>query len=439
MQYIREYWSRSNTYRLLLILAALYVVLRLAFQVSLYTEVLDPLAVTEGAQVSSDLQQAYVTAAQRFQAREELYPEFSRERSETYYSYSPAFALFFQPVLLLPLPSLLPLTVLIHVAAYMLLYIWWSKIFEQNNLFHIGRQWGLLLPLYLAFSAFWDGLAYASIYVVMAMLATFLFDAILHGRLGAAVFWLAIMLLIEPHWVFVLALPLLLRKYSFFLKLLAGTALAYLVAAGITIMAGGVEYGIQQYQAYFGTLMQMARDYPWRGPDQPFLGYNHSLLQTVFYFLGISAGNILLVNLLKLVLLLPLIWVGLKFLRRSGQPAGTEPAGTILALFFTLYLGASLCLDRVWEVTLGIVIFAYLLATSKQKQAHVLLWVLFGSYALLDVWRVISYLAFGESILYQGSYVLTDPFLYIPWIMLIILIFYAVLLVRLDKLSVKLP
>ncbi len=439
MQYIQEYWSRSKTYRVLLILAIIYAVLRLAIQVFLFADAMRPEAVAEGVQVSADLQQSYIASAQHFRAHEDLYIKGSLEHVEAHYLYSPAFAFFFSPILLLPLQSLLPLMLIIHMAAYILLYIWWGKIFEQSNLFHIARQWALLLPLYMVFSVFWDDLAYMNTYIIVALFATFLIEAVLYENLGWAAFWLgAVILPIKPHWAFALALPLLLGRYRFFLKLLFGAALAYLIVAGITIIAGGFHYGIQQYQDYFAFLTRLTRDYPWWGPDKPFLGYNHSIMQIVLYWLGVSAANMRLATIIKLILLLPLGWVSLKFILHPTKKAGSEIPGTALALVFALYLGAFIWLDMVWKLSLGIVIFAYLLATSEQKQTRILLWVLFGPYALLDIWRLVSYMALGDSVLYQGAYVLTDPLIYIPWIMLVLLVFYAILLLKLNKLSTKL-
>ncbi len=92
-----------------------------------------PEAVAEGVQVSADLQQSYIASAQHFQAREDLYLKGSLEHVEAHYLYSPAFAFFFAPILLLPLQILLPLMVVIHLLAYGLLYIWWGRIFEQNQ------------------------------------------------------------------------------------------------------------------------------------------------------------------------------------------------------------------------------------------------------------------------------------------------------------------
>jgi hypothetical protein len=275
-----------------------------------------------------------------------------------------------------------------------------------------------------------------NIYIITALFATFSIDAILREKLGWASFWLgAVILPIKPHWAFALALPLLLGRYRFFLKLLAGAGLAYLTVAGITLLAGGVEYGIRQYQDYFVFLSRLARDFPWWGPEKPFLGYNHSILQIVLYALGVSAANMRLATILKLVLLLPLGWISLKFLRNPIHRAGKDIPETALAIVFAFYLGAFIWLDMVWELSLGIVIFAYLLATTRQKGIRILLWILFGPYALLDVWRLASYIALGDHVLYEGAYVLTDPLIYVPWIMIVLLVFYALLLLRLNRFS----
>ncbi len=433
MKYIKEHWSRSKPYRVLLILAIIYAVLRLAIQIFLFSDAMRPEAVAEGVQVSADLQQSYIASAQHFQARQDLYLKGSLEHVEAHYLYSPAFAFFFSPLLQLPLQILLPLMLVIHILAYGLLYIWWHRIFEQNHLTEIASQWARLLPLYLVFSVFWDDVSYMNTYIIVALFATLLVDAIMQEKLGWASFWLgAVILPIKPHWAFALALPLLLGRYRFFLKLLAGAAIAYVVVAGMTILAGGMEYGIRQYQDYFGFLSRLTRDYPWWGPDKPFLGYNHSILQIVLYSLGVSLENMRLATVLKLILLLPLGWISLKFLRNPPNQPGNEIPETALALVFAFYLGAFIWLDMVWELSLGLVIFAYLLATTRQKMTRILLWTLFGPYALLDIWRLVSYMALGEGVLYEGAYVLTDPLIYVPWIMMVLLVFYAILLMKLN-------
>lgn len=438
MKYIREHWLESKTFRVLLVLAIVYAVFRLLIQIFLFSDALQPEAVAEGVQISADLQQSYIASAQRFHLHQDLYIKDSLEHVEAHYLYSPAFAFFFSPLLLLPLHILLPLMLIIHVAAYALLYVWWGKIFEQNNLGNVARQWANLLPLYLVFSAFWDDLSYMNTYILIALFATFLIDALLQERPVWAAFWLgAVILPIKPHWAFALALPLLLGRYRFFFKLLGGAALAYLIVAGITILAGGFEYGLRQYQDYFGFLGRLTRDYPWWGPDKPFLGYNHSIMQIVLYALGISTTTMRLATIMKLILLLPLGWVALKFLQNSNKLAAKQVPKTALALVFALYLGAFIWLDMVWELSLGIVIFAYVLATSEDKWSRYVVWLLFGVYALLDIWRLVSYIVLGDDVLYQGAYVLSDPFIYIPWIMMVLLVFYVMLLMKLNRFLIK--
>jgi hypothetical protein len=416
----------------------IYALLRLAIQIFLFSDALQPQAIAEGAQVSADLQESYIPAAQHFRDREDIYLQGSLEILELHFPYSPAFAFFFMPILLLPLNILVPLLVVLHIAAYWLLYIWWGRIFQKNNLPHTAKMWAWTLPLFLVFSPFWDDLAYMNIYLITALFATFLIDAILQEKLGWAIFLLgAVILPIKPHWAFAAAVPLLLGRYRFFFKLLAGSILAYLAVAGITILAGGVEYGIRQYQEYFGFLARLSRDFPWRGPDEPFLGYNHSVMQSVLYYLGVSPANMRLATILKLGLLIPLGWIALQFLRRPVNKMGSEVPSTALALAFAFYLGAFIWLDMVWELSLGLVIFAYLLATIREKRIRTLLWLLFAPYALLDIWRLVSYIAFGDNILYEGAYVLTDPLIYIPWILVILLVFYILLLRNLAAVSTE--
>ena len=230
---------------------------------------------------------------------------------------------------------------------------------------------------------------------------------------------------------------MLLGRHKFFLQLLAGSVLAYLAVAGVTILAGGMEYGIQQYQDYFAFLGRLSRDFPWREPGEPFLGYNHSVMQIVLYYLGVSPFNMQVGTIVKLILLLPLAWIGFKFLRHPIGRPGHDVPETALALAFALYLGAFIWLDTVWELSLALVVFAYLITTIQSRNIRIFLWALFAPYALLDIWRLVSYIALGDSVLYEGAYVLTDPLIYVPWIMMILLVFYVLLLRQLNRSQTK--
>src|SRR6185436_12123161 len=107
-----------------------------------------------------------------------------------------------------------------------------------------------------------------------------------------------------------------------------------------------------------------------------FLGYNHSIMQIVLYYLGVSAANMRLATIIKLLFLVPLGLISLKFLRARIDKPGYEAPETALALTFAFYLGAFIWLDMVWELSLALVIFAYLLATTGQKVTKTILWIL---------------------------------------------------------------
>ena len=434
MNRIREYWSTSKAYRVLLVASIVYVMLRLAVQLFLFYDAMQTQTTAEGAQVSVDLQLAYIPAAEHFRDREDLYLQGSLDVLEYHYNYAPSFAFFFGPLLLLPLGIQVPLHIVLRIAAYMILYIVWARIFEKYKLSALARMWAKLLPAFLVFTVFWDDLAYLNIYLIIALFATFLIEAVLDENLGWAIFWLGVVILpIKPFWGFALAVPLLLGRYKFFFQLLAGSILAYLAVAGVTILAGGMEYGIQQYQDYFAFLGRLSSDFPWRGPGDPFLGYNHSVMQIVLYYLGVSPSNMQVGTIVKLILLLPLAWIALKFLRHPIDRPGREVPETALALAFALYLGAFIWLDTVWELSLALVVFAYLITTIQSRNIRLFLWILFAPYALLDIWRLVSYIALGDSVLYEGAYVLTDPLIYVPWIMIMLLVFYALLLRQLNR------
>jgi hypothetical protein len=433
MNEIRTLWKKSKIFRALLVAALIYTFLRIAVQAVLLVDMTSASVSAPEGQVASDLQ-IYATAAHRFLAHEDMYLESSLPHPELQFLYSPAFALTFMPIWLLPMPVLIPLSALFHIAVYALMYFWWGKMFKRLQLVGASQALTKLLPVWLVFSAFWDDMAYLNIYILMALVATFFIDAVLEEKLGWAIFWLGVIILpIKPQWAFAAALPLLLGRNKFFFRLVIGAVIAYLLVAGTTILVGGVNYGFQQYSDYFAFLARLSRDYAWRGPDSPFLGYNHSIIQIIYYFFGVSPVTLKIATLVKIILLVPLGWVAVKYLTHPLNKRGDEVPHIALDFGFALYLGAFLWLDMVWELSLGIAIFTYLIGTLENKKVTTFLWVIFLPYALVDIWRLLSYLIFGDAVLYEGAYVLTDPLTYLPWIMMVLLTFYAIFIARLWK------
>jgi len=372
MDEIKMWWRTSPAGRVWLVLAVIYFLLRLAAQV--YFMLPSQSAAEVGSQMGDDLQLSYVQAARHFAAREDLYLKGSLEHVEEHYLYSPAFAFFFSP----------------------------------------------------------HDLAYMNTYIFMALFATFLIDALLKEQTGWASFWLgAVILPIKPHWAFAFLIPLLLGRWRFFARLLAGTLAAYALVTVVTLAVGGFEYGLAQYRDYLAFLVRLVRDYPWWGPDQPFLGYNHSVLQTVYYFLGISQTTFNLALALKLLLLAPLGVLSLRALLKPVKRAGHEVGEAALGLALAFYLAAFIWLDMVWELSLAMTVFVYLWAVVIAPWKKALLGLFFFPYALIDLWRLISYIIWGDAIIYNAGYVLSDPLVYLPVILLVLLVCYSLLLAHL--------
>jgi hypothetical protein len=431
MAHLRQAWSKSKSYRIALIAALVYVLLRLAIQI-IFLVVLwfMPPAGVEPA-IPDDLR-IYLDAASHFRLREDLYIKGTVERME-FYQYAPSYALAFVPFLWLPsyFTSAIFHT-LLHILAYGLLYIWWARIFRRLGLNRAGEVLTWTLPLWLLFSEFWSDLGFLNIYIFLALLATLLIDAVLNEHLGWSLLWLSIILQAKPQWAFAVVVPLLLGRYRFFFKLVALAAVTYAAITGLTILAAGPSYGWQQYVDYSRLLRSIQTgNYPWRGPDMPFLGYNHSITQIVVYLFGVTPTTLRLATGIKALLLLPLAAVSLRHILWPARLAGRDTPQLGLDWAFALYLGAFIWLDMVWELALSIAVFTYLLATSRRQGARIIVWGVFLPYALLDLWRIATVAIFGFNVVLPGFYILTDPTIYIPLVMIIILVFYALLVSRL--------
>ncbi|HQE92339.1 MAG TPA: glycosyltransferase family 87 protein [Anaerolineae bacterium] len=384
----------------------------------------------EGPVVPADLQ-IYLNAAKHLSARQDLYLHGSLARLEDHYPYAPSFALAFMPFLWLSPVGASIVHTLLHIIAYGILYSRWGRIFRRFELDHVATMLAWTLPLWLLFSSFWTDLSYLNIYIIMALFATFFIEAVLTEHLGWSLFWLSIILQIKPHWIFAIAVPLLLGRRRFFFKLLTLAAVVYIVISGVTILMVGPAYGLEQYREYVAFLERLSRDFPWRGPEKAFLGYNHSIKQIIVYWLGVSKETLQLATGIKILLLIPLGVTCLRHLLHPANSPGYEKAQLGLDFAFALYLGVFIWLDMVWELSLGIALYPYLLGTTRQRSTKTWLHVAFLPYALLDPWRVGSLVFGGMDIILPGPYVATDPAIYFPLIMVTILMLYAVLVVRL--------
>ncbi|MGC9398511.1 MAG: glycosyltransferase 87 family protein [Anaerolineae bacterium] len=441
--HLRDIWRRSHFFRVVLVLSVGYTVLRILIQVGvltfmfsggmgLKTAAFEWAPQVEGPMIPDDLR-IYLDAADRLQAKEALYIQGTVDRME-FYQYAPSFALLLIPLLKIPRQMVAILHTTFIVLAYSSFFVLWGKFFDEFRLPEVQKQLVLTLPVWLLFSSFWTDLGYLNVYIFMALLSSLALYAVMKERLWLALLWISLILQVKPQWAFALVIPLLMGRWRFFLKLLGLAVLSYFAMMGLTLLIVGPRYGWQQYVDYVQLLRGIsAGGYPWRDPSMPFLGYNHSIKQVLVYTLGATPDVLRWADAIKLLLLLPLGVLSVRYLLKPVNERATERPCLALDLAFAFYLGAFLWLDMIWELSLSIVVFPYLWKTVGHKFLKGLILAVFLPYALLDPLRIgglgLSFL--GLDTITPGPYILTDPAIYLPLILFVAVVFYGVLVIRL--------
>lgn len=433
MESLRQAWSKSKWYRFALIAAIVWFVLRLLIQVIYASGAMPELTGEDG--LPADLP-VYIGAAQKFTLGQDLYPQDLSD-STFHYPYSPPFAMLSTFLLWFPARWVALGGTLLCVVVYALLYIKWMQIFKELSLPDVVEKMAYTLPVWLIFSAFWGVVVYVNIGILVALIATLLIENILKERLGWSAALVSFLLISKVMWIFPLALPLLLGRHKFFLKLIGLAALFYAGLVGIGMLVAGPAYILAQYPQYFIHLQRIASEFPWHVRDAiPFLGYNHSIKQSLVFVLGLQPWVLQLATVIKVLILLPFALICWRLFRAKGLAASSMLQ---VGLVFSLYLGAFIWLDIVWEVLLGIAIFPFVLSILEKKWQKALVWTVFLLYALVDVIQFFSYMIGGDSVVVmQGAYVLTDPSLHFPLTMAIILLFYVIITRKLWQLLPRL-
>ena len=420
LPYLHDARSGSKTYRRLLLAVAIFAALRLLVQFGVATS----------EEFFPDDLRIYLDAARDLRDERDLYPPLPLEHME-FYQYPPAFALVMEPWLWMPDVAVALIHTALHAVIYLLLYLSWDRIFRQLGMERGRELLAWTLPVWLIFAGFWADMNYLNVYILTALLATLLVEAILHERMGQSLLWLSIILQIKPQWAFAALIPLLLGRYRFFGRLIVLAVIVYAAVTGITALAVGPEYGWNQTKDYANLLTRIGDDYPWRGPDEPYLGYNHSIPQIMVFVFGIKDSVLDAALLVRIALLVPLAVVLLRLLRSPIRQAGRDRPLLSLDLFFALYTAVFIWLEVVWELSLGIALFTYLLATTDNRSTRRWIWIVFLPYALVDVIQVFTYGILGDAGTDPGPYILTDPSIYLPVIMITTVFFHALLVRRL--------
>jgi hypothetical protein len=403
-------WQRG-----LLVAAGIYAVLRLLIHFFTIPDIL----------ASTDLT-IYLRAAQDLQAGQALY-RVEELAGASNFQYAPAFALAYTPLLGLPLQTVVALLSFFYPLAFSLLFWRWDAIFRRLELDKVRKALWSLLPLALVYEVFWSDISYMNFYILLPLLATLLLEAILDENLPLGVLWLGLILPIKPFWAFPLLLPLVCRRWRYFLSLAAGGAGLYLFFCLLTGLVAGWEYAFGQYLAYAQFTLQISANFTWKLlANGDLLGYNHSIRQALTYFLGDGALTAGLAAALKVALFVPFL---VSLYREWANPGSADRRLRQLDLFWGVYLVVFLGLDVVWELALGLVLCA-VLWPSASRLGRIAMTSTFGLVALLDVWRLLTYLIGGDAIITPKGEMLTDPAVYFPLVLVQILVFYALWLVN---------
>ena len=416
---LRLQWKLSVRFRVWTILAAVAMVFSV-FLSALWQ--LGLLSIDEMPPLT-DLR-IYLDASNRFLQRQNLY--IAPRASFELYAYSPAFAMALSPLTSLPYQFLLACDVVLHIVAYAVLYWRWFVIFRRYRLEVVEKVLIRSLPLWLVFTGFWYDTSTLNIYIFMALLATVLLEAILSERVGWSILWLAILMQVKPQWAFAVGVPVLLGRWRFFGKVLAGGLLAYLGTMLVVALIAGPSYILDQYWAYVQFLQSIPTTFFWNTlSESGHIGYNNSVMQLVAFFTnnapyktGLSYG----IKILFLVPLLAILWY------RYRRQDGLITPGFELEWAFSLYLAAFILLDVITELTFSIAIFVYLLGTLQSGKSKIAVCIVFLPYALQMLWiliaQIISFFIPLPTFVY-------DPSLYIPYVLLAMLGLYVILLVQL--------
>jgi hypothetical protein len=430
MRAIKLAWSKSKWYRVALVAAIIWFLLRFAVQIIYASGAMPELTGDDGLPMDLPV---YIGAAEKFVAGQNLYPQDLSD-STFHYPYSPPFAMLSMLLLLFSPQALALGGTFLCVGIYALLYFKWMQIFERLSLPDVAEKMAYVLPVWLIFSAFWGLVVYLNIGIFVALVATLLIESILKERLKWSAALASFLLISKVMWLFPVALPLVLGRRKFFLQLVGLTALFYALLVGVGMLAASPAYIVQQYADYFVHLKRIASEFPWHVRDTiPFLGYNHSIKQAVVFLLGVHPWVLNFATAIKVLILAPF---GLLCWRLFRAPTLPDSPALKLGLAFCLYLGAFIWLDIVWEVLLGIAIFPFVLSILEKRWQKWLAWGVFLPYALVDLIQFLSYMIGGDSVVVmQGAYVLTDPSLHLPMTMLVILTFYYFILRHLWQIT----
>lgn len=337
----------------------------------------------------------YLRAGEALVAGESPYPNGYWTGPDVFH-YSPVAAWFLKQLVggTVPFRLFAYLHLGLIIVAFPLAWFSWRAVFIQLELKQGAEALVIWLPLWFVYSQWFADQNYLNIYTFLLLFTGLLALALLRQWTFPAIILAVLIAQTKPHYLYPLALPLLLGRWPFFLKVMLGCLIGYGLLAGAIILLAGPTYGQTLYRDYVIFLTTIAERYPW---SDYYLGYNHSWQSILHWFFGRQAWVPAVVTGLRLVLFLPLIWLGYRWWQDRPW-ANVSPSGSVaLGIVLAAHMWSMVSLDQLWEVTSAIIVFIYLFAVGSRPIRRLAI-AIFVPFALLGLeqlagWKVASIVA----------------------------------------------
>jgi Glycosyltransferase family 87 len=372
----------------------------------------DPTYTEEESREWSDIV-TYRDAAHALSQRQDLY-EINGWEDEMTFHYHPTFALGVSVMDSLSMRVFSVLWLLLNVSAYLgAIYVWY-RILMLLDLPPVMDAYKTWLPLTIVFTEWFVNLAYGNIASLLMLFSGLVVWAFVKDRPHLASLAALPLALFKPQWLFPLLLPIVFRKWRFFLLMVSGLLVLYVMASGLYLLAVGRDYGQDSLEDYYTFIQQGGRDYPWEMGTKAFDEMNHSWEQIFLSYFGeqtwTGAATLIAKGLLLAILggLILLAWQ--RDVTLSGSPE--------LVLWFTGlgYLVALSLLPQLWEVLNSVVFFLFIRSVKNPFIRRVSL--LYLVYAFYEVAFIVGYATGIDLLILPQS---------IPLTMLTLLLVYVIL------------
>lgn len=325
---------------------------------------------------------AYLDSADAMRARAPLYTLTPWPADDIQVNqYHPLAALAFSLVADLPFRLLAAAGVLLQAACYLAAWPLWYRLLRELGLHSAARAVLAWLPLALVYINWFTNMYYWNITSTLILVTVLLLWALAKERMWPAVLLALPLALTKPFWLFPLLLPVILRRWRFLARVLAGLVGGYVALNLLYLAAVGVSYGVQTLRDYVQFLTSIPSLYPWEDAGPTFMHLNHSWRQIFYHYAGLAEWVPAAAMAIQALMVASLAWAIAGLWRRRVAP-DRELELAMMGVWLG-YLVAMAMLDQLWELSAGVLVFMLL---QSSPNTGVRRWSrLFLLYALSEI------------------------------------------------------